>query len=365
MLRLAGLLAGVAAAFAAAPDRCPAGYTAFQGRCFKYNASPQNWANSQAQCQLEDANLASFADQDDFDFLWALCVGNECWLGGNDIASEGTFRFVGSNALVLSGYWSTGEPDNFLGNQDCIWMWLAAAPDPKIDDLQCTASRRFLCERPTGCGAGEYRANANTCTNCPAGKYQPSISVNGISDCIDCAAGRYGTAVKETNPACTGICAQGYYCPPGSTSPTANDCPAGKYGATTGLGTATCSGNVGPGYWSTTRATRVNPTSVTAHRGDRCPAGRFGAGGASSSSCSGPCQAGYYCPIGSGSASQTQCGGPDKYCPAGRGSPISVSSGYYSTPESAPSTQRTGQAKCSEEEFCSGGVRTKRIVFCV
>ncbi len=43
MLRLAGLLAGVAVAFAAAPDRCPAGYTAFQGRCFKYNASPQNW----------------------------------------------------------------------------------------------------------------------------------------------------------------------------------------------------------------------------------------------------------------------------------------------------------------------------------
>ena len=114
MLRLAALLAGVAAAFAAAPDKCPAGYTAFQGRCFKYNANPLTWvrskrapkhlavrqvnatqsfyytqAASQAQCQLEDADLAGFADQDDFDFLWALCVGNECWTGANDITSEG------------------------------------------------------------------------------------------------------------------------------------------------------------------------------------------------------------------------------------------------------------------------------------
>jgi len=277
--------------------------------------------------------------------------------------------------------------------------------------------------------------------------------VNGLSDCIDCAAGRYGTSTGQSNPQCTGICSRGYYCPSGSTSATAADCPAGKYGATTGLGTATCSGNVGPGYWSTTRADRVNPTSLAAHRGEQCPAGRFGAGGASSSSCSGPCQAGYYCPIGSGSASQTQCGGPDKfcptgsstassvssgfystptlastanirsgqaqcepgnscnggirtacaagrfqatagatvcsgtcnagffcpagssvgsaqpcggadkYCPAGRPTPLTVAAGHYSTPESAPSTQRTGQAQCTEEEFCAGGIRTKRIVF--
>ena len=47
MLRLAALLAGVAAAFAAAPDKCPAGYTGFQGRCFKYNANPLTWVRLQ------------------------------------------------------------------------------------------------------------------------------------------------------------------------------------------------------------------------------------------------------------------------------------------------------------------------------
>ena len=42
--------------------------------------------------------------------------------------------------------------------------------------------------------------------------------------------------------------------------------------------------------------------------------------------CSGPCDAGYYCPAGSSWPTQRECGGPNKYCPVGSGAPLAVQS---------------------------------------
>lgn len=39
-----------------------------------------------------------------------------------------------------------------------------------------------------------------------------------------CPGGRYGSNSSVFSPACTGPCAGGYFCPPGSTSPTAYKC---------------------------------------------------------------------------------------------------------------------------------------------
>jgi hypothetical protein len=44
--------------------------------------------NAQARCELEDADLAGFKNKDQFDFLWAMCIGNECFIGANDRAVE-------------------------------------------------------------------------------------------------------------------------------------------------------------------------------------------------------------------------------------------------------------------------------------
>ena len=44
-----------------------------------------------------------------------------------------------------------------------------------------------------------------------------------------CPAGRYGSSTGETTSACSGTCANGYTCPPGSTSPTQERCTQGYY----------------------------------------------------------------------------------------------------------------------------------------
>jgi hypothetical protein len=59
---------------------------------------------------------------------------------------------------------------------------------------------------------------------CPPGSY----CVGGVR--LACPTGRYGSAAGEIDPLCTGECDEGYYCPPGSTSPRQVSCGgAGLY----------------------------------------------------------------------------------------------------------------------------------------
>ena len=79
----------------------------------------------------------------------------------------------------------------------------------------------------TACAAGTY---------CVAGRQR------------DCPAGRYGSGTKLRTAKCDGLCHKGFYCPPGSTSPTEYPCPKGTYGARPGLGDESCSGPCAAGY---------------------------------------------------------------------------------------------------------------------
>lgn len=81
---------------------------------------------------------------------------------------------------------------------------------------------------------------------------------------------------------CSGYCAEGHYCPAGSTSAMSVRCPAGSYGDVAGL---------------------------------------------TNSSCSGLCAAGFYCPEGSVSKKQVPCGDSSLYCPEGSPVPTKVSKG--------------------------------------
>ena len=62
----------------------------------------------------------------------------------------------------------------------------------------------------------------------------------------------------------------------------------------------------------------------------QCAPGRYGAtSGLSSSFCSGPCTAGYYCLAGSTTPTQFPCGGESVYCPRGSGLPVPAAAGRH------------------------------------
>jgi hypothetical protein len=90
-----------------------------------------------------------------------------------------------------------------------------------------------------------------------------------------------------------------------------------------------------------------------------CPfAGRFGDVTALvDAGCAGLCAPGFMCPPGSTSASALPCGSADVYCPLGSGSALGVPVGWYSTPEVASPSERSGVAQCGPGYACSAGVR--------
>jgi hypothetical protein len=100
-----------------------------------------------------------------------------------------------------------------------------------------------------------------------------------------------------------------------------------------------------------------------------CPAGRFGEIKRQiNESCSGECFPGWFCPAGSISATQKPCGDTALYCPAGSGSPVHVTRGYYSVGAVADSgaiidddlykLNRVAEEICPPGSYCeSDGMR--------
>ena len=93
-------------------------------------------------------------------------------------------------------------------------------------------------------------------------------------------------------------------------------CPAGLYGSTAGLVSSTCTGPCTAGY--TCPSGSSSPTASICAAGTyslassasctSCPAGTYGSvSGLSSAACSGSCYAGYTCAAGSTSATSVQC----------------------------------------------------------
>mmetsp|Transcript_16743 Transcript_16743/g.24809 ORF Transcript_16743/g.24809 Transcript_16743/m.24809 type:complete len:534 (-) Transcript_16743:223-1824(-) len=89
--------------------------------------------------------------------------------------------------------------------------------------------------------------------------------------------------------------------------------------------------------------------------------------GTSTSDCTGPCAAGYYCPIGSTSPHQEPCGGIEYYCEEGTPKQQKVPDGYYSLPMVSPASTilddkisemyRASIKLCEKGYWCKSGKR--------
>lgn len=183
---------------------------------------------------------------------------------------------------------------------------------------------------------GGDRVTMSTERRCEPGFY----CVAGVR--IQCPAGTWGGVFGLIRSNCSGLCAPGYYCPEGSDSPEeircgdpARYCPEGSPHPL----------DVPAGYFTIGGVESTRYDITIAPRGSyavagivyRCPAGRFGAvAGLKSSSCSGVCAVGFYCPEGSVSAFQTVCGGSDVYCPSRSMAPVPVLPGRYTSDWTEP-----------------------------
>jgi len=189
-----------------------------------------------------------------------------------------------------------------------------------------------------------------------------------------CAPGTYGSERLETNPACSGLCAPGYYCLEASPSITQHPCGSSDLYCPEGSFTPTF---VSEGYYTnedapvTFRSYQIIcPPRYYCQKGLRfkCPAGSYGASeGLFDAQCSGICDRGHYCPAASIHAKEHECGGPGVYCPPGSAHPTPVDVGFYTIHTGVDqarqaywdqdNTTKSAQLLCEPGHYCSGGIK--------
>ncbi|KAF4524129.1 hypothetical protein B566_EDAN012132 [Ephemera danica] len=76
-------------------------------------------------------------------------ANNGCvWTSGTDLGCEGRYRWCGSNASMYTSSnlaWMSGEPNDYLEDEDCLVLWNFNG-ELKLNDELCLEPFSFICE---------------------------------------------------------------------------------------------------------------------------------------------------------------------------------------------------------------------------
>ncbi|KAK9969446.1 hypothetical protein ABG768_027622 [Culter alburnus] len=100
--------------------KCPAGWTNFGLRCYKFFSQTVNWVTAERNCQSLDAHLASVHNKLENEFLLSLLPSSNAhsWLGAHDGEVEGQWVWSDGTGIDYTN-WCSGEPNN-AGVENCL-----------------------------------------------------------------------------------------------------------------------------------------------------------------------------------------------------------------------------------------------------
>ncbi|XP_034096532.1 hepatic lectin-like [Gymnodraco acuticeps] len=141
--------------------RCPDSWERHGGKCYYLSIIKATWTQSRAECRRTGGDLVQIESREEQTFLQqkvrVQMTGDEdkFWIGLTDSVTEGAWLWTDGSALDRSlAFWSTGEPDNYKGNdtmeEDCARMGeRGGASDLKCwFDKSCEDPHRSICEKP-------------------------------------------------------------------------------------------------------------------------------------------------------------------------------------------------------------------------
>ncbi|XP_078621970.1 perlucin-like protein [Branchiostoma floridae x Branchiostoma japonicum] len=134
------------------PASCPTGYTEFRGICYKAFNTKKTFSGAAAACGEDGGTLAMPQDAETDAFLVSLrkSVSDSglFWFGLHDQREAGHFEWVDGSALGTYSNWAPGQPNNYGGNQDCVYY--PEYPFWKWADESCDLRIRFICQAVPG-----------------------------------------------------------------------------------------------------------------------------------------------------------------------------------------------------------------------
>jgi len=132
---------------------CDEGWEKHGNHCYFWGIKRpfKAWTAAEEFCQEEGGHLASVGSNETMDYIIlgirrrGFGNGHKFWLGGNDIAKEGVWKWTDCTPWELT-FWKRGQPDNFGGYSHCVVFDV----NNQWNDYPCTYSTydvRFLCSK--------------------------------------------------------------------------------------------------------------------------------------------------------------------------------------------------------------------------
>ena len=89
-----------------------------EGYCYKYFVDQVNREQARQECETHGYTLATVRSSDEHSVMFSTATqGLDCWIGYNDINTEGTFVWEDGSTSTYTN-WAGGEP-NQSGDEDC------------------------------------------------------------------------------------------------------------------------------------------------------------------------------------------------------------------------------------------------------
>lgn len=150
---------------------CPPHWTFWGRHCYRFfNNVRLDWRSAEQYCNqfgtVSDAgedqigHLVSIHSELENVFLRSMWDGlrepssarQECWMGLNDIADEGTFKWSDESTTQYAK-WGPGQPNSHGGNQDCGALDTTGTGIyfGGWDDGTCSADLPFICKMLPAC----------------------------------------------------------------------------------------------------------------------------------------------------------------------------------------------------------------------
>ncbi|BFZ08883.1 hypothetical protein BsWGS_11922 [Bradybaena similaris] len=139
---------------------CGEDWQYFEGNCYRYRIEQIDWRHARANCNYWGSILAEVPSESVSHFLMdfsrnktaGITIYNACvWLGGNDLAQEGVWKWDSGSFPFNFTNWLTSEPYNV--GFDCLCM--NKDNQYKWNDQHCSSTygSGYICAKPCGlCG---------------------------------------------------------------------------------------------------------------------------------------------------------------------------------------------------------------------
>ena len=124
---------------------CPTNWKRNGDQCYYFSKGRKNWSDAEEFCQGRGGHLAAVTNEQVNNFLKnRLKTG---WIGGKRELGNETFVWTDCSSWDYNSGWRDGEPNNYGGNQACVYFTFG-----EWGDARCDFADKFVCSIPVCSG---------------------------------------------------------------------------------------------------------------------------------------------------------------------------------------------------------------------